>query len=75
MDFSFFQPVIDFFQFIGTILSTIVEGITGITLLIGGLIGLFYSLITILPGPLSIITYTFVNLFNVILIYKLIRKG
>lgn len=75
MDFSFFDPIVDFFNFIGSILSTIIDGITGLTSIVGSIINLLISITRILPSPLYPCFLAFVSLFSTILIFKIIRKG
>ena len=73
--FGFFQPVIDVFDFIVSILSTIVEGITGITLIIKNLISLLLSITRILPDPLYPCLFVFLSIYSTIFIFKIVRKG
>ena len=75
MDFSFFDPIIEFFNFLATIIGTIINGIYGIINIINGIVNLLFKIIGILPDNLSIISYVFVSLFSLILTYKIIRKG
>lgn len=75
MDFSFLNPIVEFFQFISTIIGTIINGIYGIVNIITGVINIIIKVIGVLPDNLSMITYIFVSLFSVILTYKIFRKG
>lgn len=70
-----FQPVIDFFNFIGTLLSTIADGITGVISIIGSVIQLILSITRILPSPLYPCFLVFVGLYSTIFVYKIFRKG
>lgn len=63
------------FDFIYSVLSTIITAISGITNLIYNIFGLVFDFAQILPGELYIIFNVFEVLFITILIYKLIRKG
>ena len=75
MDFSFFDPVVEFFGFIGSVLSTIIQGITGLTTILISTIELIISITRILPNPLYPCLLAFLSVYSTILIYKLIRKG
>lgn len=75
MDFSFLDPIVEFFQFVSTIIGTIINGIYGIISIITGVFNLIYKVIGILPDNLSMVTYIFTNLYLLILTYKIIRKG
>lgn len=75
MDFSFFDPIIDFFGFISTIIGTIINGIYGIVNIIKGITNIIIRVIGVLPDNLAMITYIFVSLFSLILTYKIFRKG
>lgn len=70
-----FQPVIDVFSFIASVLSIIVEGITGISSIIRSILDLLLSITRILPNPLYPCLVSFITLYSVIFIYKLVRKG
>lgn len=72
---SFFQPVIDFFNFVGSVLSTVIDGITGLTSIIASIINLLISITSILPSPLYPCLLTFLSVYSTIFIYKIIRKG
>lgn len=73
--FDFFQPVIDFFNFIGSLLGTIASGISGVISICGSIISLILSITRILPSPLYPCFLAFVTLFSTILVYKIFRKG
>lgn len=75
MDFSFLDPIVEFFQFVSTIIGTIIKGIYGIVSIITGLFSLIYKVIGILPDNLAMVTYIFVGLYSLILTYKIFRKG
>ena len=73
--FDFFQPVIDVFSFIGSILSSIIDGIYGTIQIISSLFELILSIFRIFPNPLYACLLTFVSIYSVIFIYKIFRKG
>ena len=75
MDFSFFQPIVDFFGFVGSLLSTIIDGITGLTSIVYSIIELLISITRILPNPLYPCLLAFLSVYSTIFIYKLVRKG
>lgn len=75
MDFSFFDPIVEFFQFISTLIETLVNGIYGIINIITGLFDLIIKIIGVLPDSLAMITYIFISIFTLILTYKIVRKG
>ena len=75
MDFSFFDPIVSVFNFIGSVLSTIIEAITGITSITASILNLVVSIMRILPNPLYPCLLAFLGLFSVILGFKIIRKG
>lgn len=75
MDFSFFDPVVEFFGFVGSVLSTIIQGITGLSTIIISIIELIISITRILPNPLYPCLLAFLSVYSTILIYKLIREG
>lgn len=68
-----FQPVIDFFSFIGGLLSTIASGITGLISIIRSIISFIISITKILPSPLYPCLLVFLTLYLTIFIYKIIR--
>lgn len=70
-----FQPVIDFFNFIGGLISTIAEGITGIISIVISVINLLISITRILPSPLYPCLLVFLSLYSVIFVYKIFRQG
>lgn len=70
-----FDPIIDVFNFILSILDTIIQGITGITSLIFNIFDLFNNIIKVLPTPLYVVSVSFIGVFSTIFIYKLVRKG
>jgi len=70
-----FQPVIDFFNFVGSLLNTIKEGIIGLISIIGSIINLLISITRILPSPLYPCLLAFLGLYSTIFIYKIFRKG
>ena len=71
----FLDSVFAVFDFIGSILSTIVDGISGTVSIITSLINLIFSIIKILPSPLYQCAYVFISLYLVIFTYKIFRKG
>ena len=70
-----FDSVVAVFNFIGDLLQTIIEGITGIGIIFTHIFNLLFSIITILPTQLYLITYTFLGIFSILYVYKLFRKG
>ena len=75
MDFDFFSPVVDFFAFLGGILSTIIQGIEGLTSIIRSIIELIFAITRILPNPLYPCLLAFLGVYSTIFIYKIIRQG
>lgn len=73
--FDFFQPVIDFFDFVGSVLSTIIDGISGLCSIVASIIQLIISITRILPSPLYPCLLVFLTLYSTIFIYKIIRQG
>lgn len=63
------------FDFIYSIFDTIVSGIYGIISLITSFINLVLNITRILPNPLYPCFVVFVNLYLVIFIFKIMRKG
>ena len=72
---DFLQPVVDFFGFVGSVLSTIVQGIDGLTNILTSVIELILSITRILPNPLYPCLLTFLGVYSTIFIYKIIRQG
>lgn len=70
-----FQPLIDVFNFIYSILDTIISGIFGILVIISSIINFILQITLILPNPLYPCFITFVSLYSVIFIFKIYRKG
>lgn len=68
--FDFLQPVVDVFNFIVSILQTIINGIYGVVSIIGNIIKLILSLCRILPDPLY---STFWFLFLFMVLYSFIK--
>ncbi len=73
--FDFLQPVIDVFTFIGDLLGTIVNGISGVINIITSVINLLLSLTRILPSPLYPCLQAFIFVYLSIFTYKIFRKG
>lgn len=69
------DSIVEVFNFIGSLLSTIIEGITGIISIIKSILNLLLSITRILPSPLYPCFITFITLYSTIFIYKLFRKG
>ena len=63
------------FDFIYSLLDTIIDGIFGIVEIISSLIELIISITKILPNPLYPCLLVFLSLYSVIFIYKIFRKG
>lgn len=72
---QFLQPVVDFFNFVGSLLNTIVEGISGLVSIISSIVNLLISFTRILPSPLYPCFLTFISLYSTIFVYKIFRKG
>lgn len=70
-----FQPVIDVFTFIASILSTIIDGIYGVIQIITSIINLIISITRIIPNPMYTCLISFLGLYLTIFTYKIIRKG
>ena len=73
--FDFFDSVKAIFDFIYSVFDTIVQGINGIISIITSLIGLVLNIAKLLPSPLYPCFVIFVNLYLVIYIYHIFRKG
>ena len=73
--FDFFQPVIDVFNFIYSILDTIIKGITGCVGIVVSLVDIVVEIARIIPEPLYTVFMIFFDLYIVIATYKLFRKG
>ena len=73
--FDIFQPVIDFFNFVGGLISTIAKGISGVISIIGSILNLILSICKILPSPLYPCFIAFISIYSTIFIYKIFRKG
>lgn len=73
--FDFFESVKAIFDFIYSIFDTIIQGIFGLISIVTNLIGLANSIIRILPNPLYPCMLVFLNLYLVIFIFKVTRKG
>ena len=70
-----FQPIIDFFNFIGTFITTIAEGLIGIASILHSVFSLVLSIARILPSPLYPCFITFISVYSTIFIFKLFRQG
>ena len=70
-----FESVVAVFNFIFSVLETIVNGISGITSILVNVISLLLSITKILPTSLYVITYSFISVFSIVFLFKLIRKG
>lgn len=70
-----FQPVIDVFNFIASILDTIIKGIYGIIAIITSLLDIFIDIGRILPHPLSSTFVAFLGVWSVLVAFKIFRKG
>lgn len=75
MSLDFLQPVVDFFNFVGSLLTTISEGITGVISIVSSIINLIINITRILPSPLYPCFLSFLVIYNTIFIYKLFRQG
>lgn len=73
--FDFFDSVKSIFDFIYSIFDTIIQGIYGVISIITNFISLVGSIIRILPNPLYPCFLVFINLYLVIFVYKIFRKG
>ena len=69
------DAIYEVFNFISSVLSTIIEGISGLTSILGSLLNLILSICRILPNPLYPCFISFLTLYSTIFIYKIIRKG
>lgn len=72
---NFFKPVIDVFNFIASVINTIISGINGLTDILYSVIELILSITRILPNPLYPCLLTFLGVYSTIFIYKIIRQG
>ena len=72
---DFLQPVVDFFNFISSLIGTIAAGISGLISIISSVVTLIISITRILPSPLYPCLLVFLSLYMTIFIYNIIRKG
>ena len=63
------------FDFIYSLLDTIIEGVFGTIEIISSIIELIISITRILPNPLYPCFLAFVSLYGVIFTFKIFRKG
>lgn len=63
------------FDFIYSLLSTIIEAINGITLIFENIFTIIFNIIRVFPTSMYLIIFTFISLYLTIIIYKLFRKG
>lgn len=70
-----FQPIIDVFNFIYSILETIIKGIYGCVEIVISLFEMIVEITRIIPDPLYTLFIVFVNLYFTIAVYKIFRKG
>lgn len=69
------DSIVYVFDFIYSVFDTIIQGIFGLITIVTNLIGLANSIIRILPNPLYPCMLVFLNLYLVIFIFKVTRKG
>lgn len=69
------ESIYQVFNFIVSVLQTIIEGINGLTSILGSLVNLILSISKIIPEPLYSCFMTFLALYSTIFIYKIIRQG
>lgn len=69
------DSIVYVFDFIYSVFDTIIQGIFGLISITTNLIGLANSIIRILPNPLYPCMLVFLNLYLVIFIFKVTRKG
>ena len=63
------------FNFIYSLLDTIIDGVFGTIEIISSIIELIISITRILPNPLYPCFLTFLSLYGVIFTFKIFRKG
>ena len=69
------EAIYSFFNFVGSLISTISDGITGTISILSSIINLIVSITKILPSPLYPCLLTFLSVYATIFVYKIIRKG
>ena len=72
---NFFKPVVDVFNFIASVIGTIIDGIQGLTDILYSIIELILAITRILPNPLYPCLISFLGVYTTIFIYKIIRQG
>lgn len=70
-----FDSLVAVFNFIYSILQTIIDGIYGVIQIFGSITNLILSITKILPEPLYSTFYFFISLYVIIFTYKIFRKG
>ena len=70
-----FDTLISVFDFIYSLLDTIIQGIYGVIKIVSSLLELMISIARILPNPLYACFISFITLYGVIFTYKIFRKG
>lgn len=69
-----FQGVIEVFKFIYSVLETIINGIYGCFQVLTNIFNTFNGIFRLMPTELYIPFLTFLNLYIVISLFKLIKK-
>lgn len=70
-----FQPIIDVFDFISSILSTIINGISGVLSIFASILNFLNTIMRILPNPYYPCFLAFISVYGAIFTYKIFRKG
>lgn len=70
-----FDSVVAVFNFIYSLLTTIIDGIYGTIQVITAIVNLLFNIIRLLPDPLYSTLYFFISLYIVIFTYKITRQG
>lgn len=69
------EAIFSVFNFINSILSTIIKGIRGTIDIINSVINLLISITRIIPNPLYGAFIVFITLYGIIFTYKIFRQG
>ena len=70
-----FDTLVAVFDFIFSILNTIIDGITGCVEIVLAIISFLNSICRILPSPLYQTFLAFLSVYSTIFVYKIFRQG
>ena len=69
------DAIYEVFNFIYSLLDTIIKGVSGAVSIVTSTIQLIYNISLIIPNPLYGAFLSFLSLYVVIFTYKIFRKG